>query len=366
LRRLLLVLLVALAAVPPASAGIGKDAAQSFGRDLFLSSPGGVVQTAARVSSWHRLAVRTTRGTGISPTLLEGMIFVESSGRSRVVGLGGHRGLTQLSTRRMRPAAQLRETIRRLERARRALGRLDLAVASYHLGVPRLRHAQSYASFYFRTSEQGPQVDYYWKVLAAERVLRMYRHDRAGLRYEEHLQFKKNSAEEVLHPRRSTPQFRTPSAIARALRSHYLVHIPRDTRRTHLRVAVGSLAPVLGRSRRLYASLRPQALDILLYLSRHVPGRPLLLTSAVRDDRYQRLLTTVNPVATKAYSMHTTGYAFDIRRSFSSGAQKRAFFRLLAKLQAVNAIAYIPEFAAMHIAVASDAPAKLALLRRLQ
>jgi hypothetical protein len=64
--------------------------------------------------------------------------------------------------------------------------------------------------------------------------------------------------------------------------------------------------------------------------------------------------------------MHTTGYAFDLLRSFSSGAEKRAFFRILARLQAVNAIAYIPEFAAMHIAVASDAPAKLALLRGLQ
>ena len=175
MRRLLLVLLLALAAAPAASAGIGNDAAKSFGRGLFLASPGGVVQTAARVSSWRPLAVRATRGTGVSPTLLEGMIFVESSGRSRVVGLGGHWGLTQLSTKRMRPAAELRATVRRLERARHALGRLDLAVASYHLGVPRLKHVRSYASFYFATSEQGARVDYYWKVLAAERVMRLYR-----------------------------------------------------------------------------------------------------------------------------------------------------------------------------------------------
>jgi hypothetical protein len=365
-RRLLLVVCLALAAAPAASAGVGADAAKSFGRDLFTASPGGVVPTAARVTSWHRLAVRATRGTGISPALLEGMIFVESSGRPRVTGLGGHWGLTQLSARRMRPAAQLRATVRKLERARRALGRLDLAVASYHLGVRRLRHARSFASFYFATSQRGPQVDYYWKVLAAERVLRMYRHDRGALRYEQHLQFKKNSAEEVLHPRRSTPQFRTPAAIARALRRHYLVRIPRNTKRTHIRVAVGPLARSLGRSPRLYAALRPQAFQILEYIAHQVPGRPLLLTSAVRDDRYQRLLTTVNAAATKAYSMHTTGYAFDILRSFSSGKQKRAFFRVLDRLQAVNAIAYIPELAAMHIAVASDAPAKLALLRRLQ
>ena len=366
MRRLLPVVCLVLAAAPAASAGIGSDAARSFGRGLFLSSPGGVVATAARVASWHRLAVGATRRSGISPTLLEGMIFVESSGRPRVVGLGGHRGLTQLSTRRMRPAAQLRATVRRLERARRTLGRLDLAVASYHLGVSPLRHVRSYASFYFRTPLHGPAADYYWKVLAAERVLRLYETDRAALRYEQRLQFKKNSAEEVLHPRPTTLQFRSPRAIARALRAHVLVPIPRDWRRTHIRIGrqLGQLAP---RHRRLYASLRPAALQILLYVGHELRAyRPLLLTSAVRDDDYQRRLTRINPVATRAYSMHTTGYAFDILRSFQSGAQKRAFFRVLERLQAVNAIAYIPELAAMHIAVASDAQVKLALLQHVE
>lgn len=362
MRRLLLVACLALAAAPAASAGIGSDAARAFDRGLFVSSPGGVVATAARVSAWHRLAVRATRGSGISPTLLEGMMFVESSGRPQVVGIGRHWGLTQLSTRRMRPAAQLRATVRRLERARHALGRLDLAVASYHLGLRPLAHARSYASFYFGGSLEGPEADYYWKVLAAERILRLYRRDPAALRYEQHLQFKKSSSEEVLHPRTTTPQFRTPAAIARAIRRGYLVRIPR----LRLRVAVGSLAGELGRSPRLYRALRPQALDVLRYIVREMAAyKPLMLTSAVRDDRYQRLLTMVNPAATKAYSMHTTGYAFDIRRSFTSGSEKRAFFRMLARLQAVNAIAYIPEYAAMHIAVASDAPAKLALLRSL-
>lgn len=362
MRRLLLVVCLVLAAAPAASAGIGSDAARAFDRGLFVSSPGGVVATAARVSAWHRLAVRATRGSGIGPTLLEAMIFVESSGRPRVVGIGRRWGLTQLSTMRMRPAAQLRATVRRLERARRALGRLDLAVASYHLGVQPLAHARSYASFYFGGSLEGPEADYYWKVLAAERGLRLYRHDRAALRYEQHLQHKKSSAEEVLHPRPATPQFRTPTAIARAIRDGYLVRIPR----LHLRVAVGSLAGELGRGPRLYRALRPQALGVLRYIVREMHAyRRLMLTSAVRDDRYQRLLTTVNAAATRAYSLHTTGYAFDIARSFSSGAEKRAFFRLLARLQAVNAIAYIPEYAAMHIAVASDAPAKLALLRSL-
>ena len=40
----------------------------------------------------------------------------------------------------------------------------------------------------------------------------------------------------------------------------------------------------------------------------------LTVTSTVRDQRYQRLLERNNPFATREYSLHTTGYAFDVRR----------------------------------------------------
>jgi hypothetical protein len=82
----------------------------------------------------------------------------------------------------------------------------------------------------------------------------------------------------------------------------------------------------------------------------------------VRDQRYQRVLTRVNVNATRAYSMHTTGYAFDIARNYSSRRQAAAFQFVLDRLAAVGAIAYIHEYAAIHIAVASDARAKLTLL----
>ena len=123
---------------------------------------------------------------------------------------------------------------------------------------------------------------------------------------------------------------------------------------------------MLGRSRRLYAGLRPAALDVLLYIGERVHelsgGRRLLVTSAVRDDRYQRVLRRVNANAARTYSMHTTGYAFDIARSYSTPDQGGAFQFVLDRLAAVDAIAYIRENAAIHIAVASDAPAKLALM----
>jgi hypothetical protein len=120
-------------------------------------------------------------------------------------------------------------------------------------------------------------------------------------------------------------------------------------------------------SARLYRGLRPATLDVLLCIGKRVhtissESRPLLVTSAVRDSRYQRVLMRVNANAARSYSLHTTGYAFDIARSYGSRRQASAFQFVLDRLQAVNAIAYIREAAAIHIAVASDAPSKLALL----
>jgi uncharacterized protein YcbK (DUF882 family) len=112
--------------------------------------------------------------------------------------------------------------------------------------------------------------------------------------------------------------------------------------------------------------LRPAALDVLLYIGRRVhelSGAPrLLVTSAIRDDRYQRLLMRVNANAARTYSMHTTGYAFDIARSYTSARQAAAFQFVLDRLSAAGAIAYIRESAAIHVAVASDAATTVRLL----
>lgn len=371
--------------VSRAAAAIGADAAQAFDRPFFFSSPGGIDATAARVGDWKAVIARAVRGTGVSPRLLAGLVFVESSGRNRVTA-GDRAGLTQLSLwraralglapdRRFAPLAELRATVRYLVRARQRLGRMDLAVASYHLGVRRLAaaHGRPYASLYFGAAHDalGSQRDYYWKVLAAERVLRVFQRDPGVLAFEGRLQARKNSAEEVLHPRTVTMQFHTPNQLARAWQDGILRAVPPDARRTHILVspALGQLAHRLGRSRRLYRGLRPAALDVLLYIGAEVHAlsgaRHLILTSAVRDDRYQRVLTSVNAAATRAYSMHTTGYAFDILRSYSSVRERDAFHAVLDRLQAVGAIAYINELAAVHVAVASDAAQKLALLREI-
>jgi hypothetical protein len=277
--------------------------------------------------------------------------------------------------------------VRYLDKASHTLGRTDLAVASYHLGVSNLARATAgqpvpFATLYFasapdrnanmwrRLNAHGTIAsDYYWKVLAAERVMRLYRNDRGALAYEAKLQARKNSSEEVMHPRSATPRFHSPRELARAWKKHELRAIPRNASVTHIAIGpyFAQMAHRLGRSQRLYRGLRPEARDVLLYIGSRVQQlsharRPLILTSAVRDDVYQRLLMNVNANAARSYSIHTTGYAFDIARSYSSPRQAAAFEYVLNRLVALHAIAYIREAAAIHIAVASGV--SLDVLRR--
>ncbi len=82
---------------------------------------------------------------------------------------------------------------------------------------------------------------------------------------------------------------------------------------------------------------------------------PLVLTSTARDAGYQRLLTRRNIEATRSYSLHTTGFAFDIKRKYAIGRQARAFQFLLDRLTALDLIAWVREPGAIHVTVAGDA-----------
>ena len=392
-----------------AAATLERGAAISFGRGFFTS--GSVFDTAARVGQWRPLIRRAARTAGISPAQLEAVVFVESSGRADVSS-GSAVGLTQLhpavarrfglhvdqrrSTRltrqiahtwgsrrshqlrrwrarydeRYAPAKALRATAAYLGQTSEALGRDDLALEAYHVGIKPLRNVREpYASLYFRTS----RVDGYgFKVLAAERIMRLYRGHAGALRFEATQQARKSSSEEYLHPLATTHRFGNPAAILRARKHRALRAIPFDARQTHIAIGpgFGGEAHKLGRSKHLYRALRPQALDVLLYIGSRVQAmshaqQPLILTSAVRDNRYQRVLMRVNANAARSYSIHTTGFAFDIARVYSSDRQARAFQAVLDRLTAANAIAYIREAAAIHVAVASDATRKLRLLQTL-
>ena len=125
---------------------------------------------------------------------------------------------------------------------------------------------------------------------------------------------------------------------------------------------MGELAPRLSQPRELYRGLRAEALALLVYMAARVQAisgatQPLQVTSTLRDDEYQQLLRKDNPEATHGYSLHTTGYAFDIRRRYQSGAQAQAFQFLLDHLTAHGLIAWVREPAAIHVTVAREAEA---------
>jgi soluble lytic murein transglycosylase-like protein len=391
-----------------ASIALERDAAVGMSRGFF---DGGVFTTAARVAQWRPQVVRAARAAGVDPNVLEAIVWVESSGRPDATNRSDV-GLTQLSpwvarsmglhvdaqraavltrriarswrvahTRQLRrwraryderfsPARELRATAAYLAQARAVLGRDDLAVEAYHVGIPELRGTKvSYAELYFNG---GRVDDYALRVAAAERILHLYRANRAALAFEAQQQARKNSGEEYLHPLYRTHRFASPGALLRAEQHRVLRMIPVHTGATHILIggALGGEARAFGRSRRLYRALRPAALDVLLYIGARVHAlsgarKPLILTSAVRDLKYQRVLAHVNANAARSYSLHTAGYAFDIARSYGSDRQARAFQYVLDRLTAANAIAYIREAAAIHVTVATDAAAKVRLLETL-
>ena len=121
----------------------------------------------------------------------------------------------------------------------------------------------------------------------------------------------------------------------------------------------------------LYRGLRPEALAMALYIgaqTREYAGGegPLTVTSTVRDEEYQRRLVRGNGEATRNYSLHTTGWAFDIARVYRSKRQALAFQFVLDRLQVLNVIAWVREPGAIHVTAADDAKALLPLLERLE
>jgi hypothetical protein len=294
---------------------------------------------------------------------------------------------------RFDPAKSLAATCRYLRFAKGKLHRDDLAVESYHMGVGNLQGALSaygegevsYVALYFgstplrhskafdRLAALGDDsATYLWRVLAAREIMRLYRSDPAELQRLQGLHARKATAEEVLHPRGSTRIYATPADIARARARGELRPLPANAAELHLRIdpAMGELARKLHRRPALYRALRPEALAALIYIAAgadEISGQgPLTVTSAVRDLRYQSLLVKGNIQATRHYSLHTTGYAFDILRRYKSRAQAGAFQFMLDRLTALNLISWAVEPAAIHVTVSSDARKLLPVLGEIK
>ena len=297
---------------------------------------------------------------------------------------------------RFDPEQALAGTVRYLATARELLGRDDFAVVSYHMGIGNLsnvlrayagggvqqevpdlvdEHDLSWTRVFFDTaSDRHPAAHallgglsddsptYYWRVLAAREIMRLYRDDPDRLRELDLLHRSKASAEEVLHPPFESERFADPSEVLAAWNEKTLHPLPNAPGRLHFRVSpgLGELASELDQPRELYRGLRADALALLLYTARRVhelsgARQPLVVTSAVRDDAYQELLRGRNAEAAEDYSLHTTGYAFDIRRRYESGAQAQAFQFVLDRLTAHGLIAWVREPSAIHVTASRDA-----------
>jgi hypothetical protein len=284
---------------------------------------------------------------------------------------------------RFDPEKSLDATGRYLRLALDRFGREDLAVVSYHMGIGNLENVlaaygeedPSFAQVFFdATPSRHPETyrlltslgddskTYLWRVYASREAMRLYRENPGELRRLSRLQAAKASSEEVLHPRLRTEVFEDPDDLDRAYGDGELFPLSDGSARVGLRPArgMGELAGRPDADRTLYRGLRPEAYALAVYLAagvREVAGTrtPLTVTSTVRDLDYQRLLARRNPFATRSYSLHTTGFAFDIRRRYASRAQAAAFQFMLDRLQALNLIAWVREPGSIHITVSSEA-----------
>ena len=298
----------------------------------------------------------------------------------------GHKVAARLRERRrvderFDPAKALAGTARYLQIARARLHRTDLAIAAYHMGIGNMQTALRaygkrripYARLYFDSTPLrharaygilaalgDDSSTYLWRVMAARNIMRLSRRDPEELARQADLQGRKASAEEVLHPADRTPAYGDPFAIQRALASGELQRLDRRTLAGFgIRIdrGMGELAGRLHQRRSLYRALRPQAMRILEVIGAGTRAiartRPLVVTSTVRDERYQRVLEGENIQATRNFSLHTTGWAFDISRRYRSRAQALAFQFMLDRLTALNMIAWVREPAAIHITVAA-------------
>jgi hypothetical protein len=429
-----------LAWTPGRERAFAAAAARGNAHVLYAKSPGGARASAQRTASFRPLVEAAAGSAGLDPDTLEAIVLLESAGRADAAAdpqLQGAVGLTQilaatatsLLQMRVDPAAARRigRSLRRAERdgdgalvarlqarrrgvderfdpakalaataryltiAKHELGRDDLAVQSYHMGIGNLQNALrdygdediSYARLYFDSTpvEHADAYDrlarlgddsatYLWRIGAAREIMRLYREDPERLYRLSALQSAKNSAEEVLHPLDETEVFQTPGQLRDAY-GERIVALPRATLAEHgLRIdrGMGELSSRLGRSRSTYRGLRRPALALLVYIGAGVkaivdePTASLIVTSSVRDERYQRLLLARNREATPNYSLHTTGWAFDVLRRYSSRRQALAFEFLLERLQSHDLIAWVREAGAIHVTVSADAQRLAAVL----
>ena len=280
---------------------------------------------------------------------------------------------------RFDPRKALAATVRYLQLAQQHFGRLDLAFESYHMGIGNLQrvldlydggHAVPVRAAVLRHRAGPPpgrvrrcsrasattRRSYYWRVLGAEQIMRLYRTDRPALERLTALQTEADSNAQVLHPPDRTPTLRRPRRARPRVRDP---HVPAAARQRGARWA--SLRPrAWARSRRssaatpaLYRGLRPAALDMLIALAARVRALSGGREHPDRDEHGQRSALPAaargqRPPGRRRLVVHDRP---PVRRR----AQAAAFQAMLDRLQALNLIAWERFPSEIEVTVASDA-----------
>jgi len=295
---------------------------------------------------------------------------------------------------RFDPEQALAGTVRYLAKARKVFGRDDLAVVSYHMGIGNLAGvvraytgredepvdavvrdaAIDYARLYFDSSPIVHRASwellaslgddsqtYYWRYLGALAIMHLFRSDRARLEVLARLQDDLPSAEFVLHPPGGRGRFGDRRQLERAIARGVLVPVMSDSR-AHFAIdpQLGRIAARMSGDPTTYEALRPRALRLLAYIAEKVyelsrEPRPLAVTGAAYDRQASATLAPRDPAPEADARAHATGFAFDIRRRYGSGAQAAAFQWTLERLEALGLIAWTRGRSVIHVVVSPRA-----------
>jgi hypothetical protein len=279
---------------------------------------------------------------------------------------------------RFDPRKALAATVRYFELARARFGRADLAVESYHMGIGNLQqvldrynggHSVPYPQLFFDTApDHHPEAYsllqslsddsrlYYWRVLGAVEIMRLYRSDPSALARQAALETASASGAEVLHPAGATPSFASPDDLRQAYARRQVLPLPSNPGGLGLAYepTMGSLGSRVGQPAGLYRGLRPQALDLLIELAARVRAlsgvsAPLRVASTVADRDYLKLLPE------EPAPLTSTGYSFAIERRYATHGQAVALQAMLDRLQALNLIAWVRSPRTIEVTVSSDA-----------
>jgi hypothetical protein len=293
---------------------------------------------------------------------------------------------------RFDPEQALAGTVRYLTEAMKVFGRDDLAAVSYHMGIGNLSNVVraytgreddpidtivdeadiDYARLYFDSSPTGHRASwelltsfgddsqtYYWRVLGALGIMHLLRNDPGRLERLAELHDRLPSAGLVLHPPTVRERHADAAELEDAVARGVLVPV-RPSNGAHFTIDPQLLRvlALLTDNPSDYLVLRPRAARFLAYLSAKVyelsgEERPLALTRAAYDDEAATKLTPHDPGAAADADMHSTGFAFDIRRRYGSGAQAAAFQWALERLETLGLIAWTRGRSVIHVVVSA-------------